>query len=182
MKHFFAKFGYYMAAFLVCFWIAALLAAIFSIPISFLCKESLLAERISLTAVSLICAFGFLFITAFFEGFRTRKVCFKTLIPIVLIVLVVHHLVSLYFDYAYTFCGPVGTLCETIYFGNYPAIGENELRLGWYPLWWDTVALVAFQILVYAPAVILGELCGVKARMIQNRKMKQRCKEKTGDR
>ncbi len=167
------KFGIYMAAFLVGFFAAALMSSVFAIPIRFICGETLLADRIMTTAVSLICAFAFLFFTAFIEGFRARRVNFKVLIPIVFAVLVIHHLVSLYFDYAYTFCGPVGILCETIYFGNYPAIGENELRLGWYPLWWDTVTLIGFQLFIYAPAVVLGEVFGVRSRIRGNRKMKE---------
>ncbi len=174
MRKVLEKFGIYMAAFLVGFFAAALMSAVFPIPIRFLCGESLLAERIMTTAVSLICAFAFLFFTAFTEGFRARRVNFKTLIPIVFAVLVIHHLVSLYFDYAYTFCGPVGFLCETIYFGNYPAIGENELRLGWYPLWWDALTLIAFQLFVYAPAVVFGEICGVRSRQHRGEKLRKK--------
>ncbi len=181
MKQFFATFSFYLATFLVCFWIAALLASIFVIPIRFLCEESLLAERISTTAVSLICAFGFLFFTGFFEGFRARKVCLKTLMPALLIILVVQQVIGLLSDYAYTFCGPTGELCEAIYFGDQPAIGRNDLRLNWIPLWWETLTLTAFQIFIYAPAVVLGEFCGVKTRMIQNRKLKQRHNNKMGD-
>lgn len=164
MKKVFSKFGLYMAVFLVGFWAMALMASVFAIPIRFICGEGILAERIMLTSVTLICAFIFIFIVAFVEGFRARTVDFKTLIPIVLAVLIIHHVVSLISGYAYTFCGPVGILGEAIYFGDAPSIGENPERLGWYPLWWDMLILIGFQIFAYGPAAIFGEFFGVKAR------------------
>lgn len=164
MKKFFAKLGLYTVLFLVGFFAAALMASLFAIPIRFICGENILAERILSTVTTLICAFGFLFIAAFIEGFRARSVDLKTLIPIVIVVLIIHHIVSLISGYAYTFCGPVGFLCEAIYFGDAPAIGWNEERVGWYPIWWDTLILIDFQIFVYGPAVIAGEFFGVKSR------------------
>lgn len=173
MKKVFAKFGLYMAVFLVGFWAAALMASVFAIPIRFICGEGILAERIMLTSVTLICAFSFIFIVAFVEGFRARSVNLKTLIPVVLVVLILHHVVSIISDYAYTFCGPVGILGEAIYFGDAPAIGWNEERIGWYPIWWDTLILIGFQISVYSPAVILGEFFGVKSRKRYGEKLRE---------
>ncbi len=164
MKKIFAKFGLYTTVFFMGFWVSALAASIFAMPIRFICGEGILAERIAFTVASLICAFAFIFTVAFIEGFKTRSFEFRVLIPIVFAVLIIHHIVSLISDYAYTFCGPVGFLCEAIYFGDAPAIGQNSERLGWYPIWWDALILIGFQIFAYGPAVILGEFFGVKAR------------------
>ena len=178
MKKVVAKFGLYMAVFLVGFWASALMASVFAIPIRFICGEGVLAERIAFTVITLLCAFAFIFIVAFVEGFRVRQVNFKTLIPIVLAVLVIHHVISLISGYAYTFCGPVGMLGEAIYFGDAPAIGENAERLGWYPIWWDTLILIGFQLFVYGPAVMFGEFIGVKARKRYGEKLRKRKENK----
>ena len=174
MKKVFSKFGLYMAVFLVGFWAAALMASAFAILIRFICGENLLAERIAFTAVTLLCAFAFIFIVAFVEGFRAKSVNFKILIPVVLVVLILHHFISFLSNYAYTFCGPVGLLGEAIYFGNLPVIGENPERLGWYPIWWDTLILIGFQIFAYGPAAVFGEFFGVKARKRYGEKLRKR--------
>lgn len=176
MKKVFTKFGLYMAVFLVGFWAAALMASAFAILIRFICGENLLAERIAFTAVTLLCAFAFIFIVAFTEGFRARSVDFKILIPVVLVVLILHHFISFLSNYAYTFCGPVGLLGEAIYFGDLPVIGENPERLGWYPIWWDMLILIGFQIFAYGPAAVFGEFFGVKARKRYSEKLRKRNK------
>lgn len=173
MKKVVAKFGLYIVVFLVGFFAAALMASAFAILIRFICGENLLAERIAFTVITLLCAFAFIFIVAFVEGFRARLVDFKILIPVVLVVLILHHVVSIISGYAYTFCGPVGMLGEAIYFGDAPAIGWNEERIGWYPIWWDMLILIGFQISVYGPAVILGEFFGVKARKRYGEKLRE---------
>lgn len=53
--------------------------------------------------------------------------------------------------------------------------GEGILaeRLGWYPLWWDTLTLIGFQLFVYGPAAVLGEFFGVKARKRYGEKLRE---------
>ena len=174
MKKVVTKFGLYIDVILVVFFASALMASLFAIPVRFICGEGILAERIAFTVITLLCAFAFIFIVAFVEGFRARAVDFKTLIPIVLAVLIIHHIVSLISGYAYTFCGPVGMLGEAIYFGDAPAIGWNEERLGWYPIWWDALILIGFQLFVYGPAVIFGEFIGVKVRKRYGEELRKR--------
>lgn len=164
MKHHFKRFGFYFAEYAVCFILSALISSPFAILIRFIWKDDLLGQRIGFTVCDLVCIFGFLFVSTAIEGYKTRKFEPVSIVCCFAILMVIQHAVALYTNFAYTLCGPTGFLCEAIYFGDLPAIGENEFRINWFPFWWETLCLLAFQIFVYLPAIILGEKFGVSFR------------------
>lgn len=174
MKRFLIKFGFYFTEYTVCFPLSALISALFAIPIRFIFPESLLGQRISFTVVDLICIFLCLFIAMAIEGFRSRKSNPLHLLVFFAIIFVLQQIIAILLDYAYLLCGPTGFLCEAIYFGNLPAIGENELRINWIPLWWETLCLAAFQIFIFLPALVFGEKFGVWYRNYRGKRLKQR--------
>lgn len=161
MKKHFRKFGFYFAEYAVCFILSALFSSAFAILIRFIWMDDLLGQRIGFTVADLLCIFGFIFISTAIEGYKSKHFEPFSILWCFGVIMVIHHIVAFFADYAYTLCGPTGIMCEAIYFGDLPAIGENELRINWFPLWWETLCLLIFQIFVYLPAFILGEKFGV---------------------